>query len=55
VHDVVFRDVYKGVLAVTPAGAGDEFYVVLLVTTDNPDDVQSTILGPVLAAFAVAE
>jgi hypothetical protein len=55
VHDVVFQEVYKGVLAVTPTGAGDEFYVVLLVTTDNPDDVQSAILGPVLAAFDVAE
>ena len=55
VHEVVFQGVYEGVVAVTPTGAGDEVYVVLLVTTDDPDAVRGAILGPVLAAFEVVE
>jgi hypothetical protein len=55
VHNVVFQGVYEGVLAVTPTGAGDEIYVVLLVTTDNADQVKDAILGPVLDAFDVVE
>jgi hypothetical protein len=55
VHDVVFQGVYEGALAITPSGAGDEIYVVLLVTTDDPDAVRGAILGPVLDAFEVVE
>jgi pimeloyl-ACP methyl ester carboxylesterase len=55
VHEVVFEGVYEGVLAVTPTGAGDEIYVVLLVTTDNVDQVKDAILGPVLDAFDVVD
>jgi pimeloyl-ACP methyl ester carboxylesterase len=55
VYEVVFQGVYEGVLAITPTGAGDEIYLVLVVTTDSPNDIRDAILGPVIAAFDVVE
>ena len=55
VYEVVFEGTYEGVMAITPVGSGEAIYLILLVTTDDPDDVRTAILGPVIEAFEVIE